>query len=134
VINLTGGGGAPTWQTPSGGGTQQKTYSPGQYSPNNPYAGLYSNPQADAWQNQQGPQMLPGTGGDVSLPSNGYGYGEPGGYRLDTAPATTDPGSMLGLLGFLGGGNFPSSAAAYANWYQQTYGKQAPAPAPKAYP
>jgi hypothetical protein len=133
VINLSGGSGPPTWQVPAGGGTQQKTYSPGEYSPNNPYAGLYSNPQADAWQRQQGPAMLPGTGGDVSLPSNGYGWGEPGGYRLDTAPSTTDPGSMIGLLGFLGGSNFPSSAAAYANWYQQTYGKQAPAPAPKAY-
>jgi hypothetical protein len=132
VINLTGGGGPPTWQTPPASGPNMQTKA---YSPNNPYAGMYRNPQADAWEQQQGgPQMLPGTGGDVSLPSNGYGAGTAAGYHLDTAPNTTDPGSMLGLLGFLGGGNFPSSAAAYANWYQQTYGKQAPAPAPKAYP
>jgi hypothetical protein len=131
VINLSGGGGPPTWQVPPTGGPSVSTKA---YSPNNPYGGMYRNPQADAWEQQQGgPQMLPGTGGDVSLPSNGYGAGTPAGYHLDTAPATTDPGSMLGLLGFLGGSNFPSSAAAYANWYQQTYGKQAPPPAPTSY-
>jgi hypothetical protein len=70
--------------------------------------------------------------------TNGYGYGTPGGYQLDTAPSTLDPGSMNALLGIMGGNingvGYPTSAANYANWYQQTYGTQAPGGAPRAYP
>jgi hypothetical protein len=141
-----------------------------QYSPDNPYGGLYANPQADAWQQQRAGGMPPppmpaqamgqGIGrapglppqaaqpaqqnmmrkalgtGDVPLPDNGYGHGTPGGYRLDTAPSTLDPGSMTALLGIMGGNvngtPWNRQAANYANWYTQTYGKQAPG-GPRAY-
>jgi hypothetical protein len=141
VINLTGGAGPPTWQVPYTGlfpetGTQVtkalQTQMPGGEADR--YAALSKILYPNAPPPQSPDIMRKALGaGDVPLPSNGYGYGTPGGYRLDTAPATTDPGSMLGLLGFLGGGNFPSSAAQYANWYAQTYGQQAPG-GPKAYP
>jgi hypothetical protein len=62
--------------------------------------------------------------------TNGYGYGTPGGYQLDTAPSTLDPGSMTGLLAMMGGNvngrNWQGQAADYENWYRNTYGKQAP--------
>jgi hypothetical protein len=119
------------------------------YSPNNPFGGLYSNPQADAWEQQQR------GGGDLNqalatpqaqdtlrkalstnINDSNYGAGTPGGYYLETAPSTLDPGSMNGLLGILGGNingvGYPTSAAQYANWYRNTYGTQAPG-GPTAY-
>jgi hypothetical protein len=130
------------------------------YSPNNPFAGMYTTPQGDAWEQQQrggaAPVAAPtpaapapaAPGTDVmrkalaaGVPNQGtnpgYGYGTPGGYQLDTAPSTLDPGSMNALLGIMGGNingvGYPTSAANYANWYQQTYGTQAPG-GPRAYP
>jgi len=128
------------------------------YSPNNPFAGMYTTPQGDAWEQQQRggvPAATPvpaapapaAPGTDVmrkalaaGVPNQGtnpgYGYGTPGGYQLDTAPSTLDPGSMTGLLSILGGNvngrNWQGQAADYATWYQNTYGKQAPN-APTAY-
>jgi hypothetical protein len=64
----------------------------------------------------------------------GYGYGTPGGYQFETAPSTLDPGSMMGLLGILGGTGWQGQAAKYANNYRTLYGNQAPNGAPKAYP
>jgi hypothetical protein len=64
---------------------------------------------------------------------NGYGYGTPGGYQLETAPSTLDPGSMMGLLGILGGSGWQGQAAKYANNYRNLYGQQAPG-GPRAYP
>jgi hypothetical protein len=125
------------------------------YSPNNPFAGMYTTPQGDAWEQQQrggAPAPVAPTpaapGTDVmrkalaaGVPNQGtnpgYGYGTSGGYQLDTAPSTLDPGSMNALLGIMGGNingvGYPTSAANYANWYQQTYGTQAPG-GPRAYP
>jgi hypothetical protein len=151
--------------TPSAAPPPQAAAAPtrAQYSPNNPFGGLYSNPQADAWEQQQrgggapaAAAPVPATpvpaapGTDVMRKAlaagsganqgttNGYGYGTPGGYQLDTAPSTLDPGSMNALLGIMGGNingvGYPTSAANYANWYQQTYGTQAPGGAPRAYP
>jgi hypothetical protein len=148
--------------TPSAAPPPQAPAAPSRpnYSPNNPFGGLYSNPQADAWEQQQRggaapppPAPVPATpapaapGTDVmrkalaaGVPNQGtnpgYGYGTPGGYQLDTAPSTLDPGSMTGLLSILGGNvngrNWQGQAADYATWYQNTYGKQAPN-APTAY-
>lgn len=56
----------------------------------------------------------------------------PGADKLETAPSTLDPGSMRGLLYFLGGSNPGPQSNDYASWYQQNYGQQAPN-APKAY-
>jgi hypothetical protein len=151
--------------TPSAAPPPQAAAAPtrAQYSPNNPFGGLYSNPQADAWEQQQRGGGAPAAAAPVpATPSpaapgtdvmrkalaagsganqgttNGYGYGTPGGYQLDTAPSTLDPGSMNALLGIMGGNingvGYPTSAANYANWYQQTYGTQAPGGAPRAYP
>jgi hypothetical protein len=159
------------YQIPGYGGGPPPPANRPQYSPDNPYGGLYANPQADAWQQQRAGGMPPGPppipaqamgqgigrapglppqaaqpaqqnmmrkalGADVPLPDNGYGHGTPGGYRLDTAPSTLDPGSMTGLLGILGGNvngtPWNRQAANYANWYTQTYGKQAPG-GPRAY-
>jgi hypothetical protein len=135
------GGGAPSAAPPPAAPSRPN------YSPNNPFGGLYSNPQADAWEQQQrggspAPAPTPAAPGtDVmrkalaaSVPNQGtnpgYGYGTPGGYQLDTAPSTLDPGSMTGLLSILGGNvngrNWQGQAADYATWYQNTYGKQAP--------
>jgi hypothetical protein len=130
------------------------------YSPNNPFGGMYATPQGDAWEQQQrggtpapvaptpaAPSpAAPGTdvmrkalaagSGANQGTTNGYGYGTPGGYQLDTAPSTLDPGSMTGLLSILGGNvngrNWQGQAADYATWYQNTYGKQAPG-GPTAY-
>jgi hypothetical protein len=147
------------------------------YSPNNPFGGIWSNPQADQWEQQQRgggaamplqdqpvqraavaqPAGLPPQAaapavqraavaagapqpdtmrknlGYSNINDPNYGYGTPGGYQLETTPNTTDPGSMLGLLGILGGNRWQHQAADYANWYRNTYGQQAPG-GPKAYP
>lgn len=54
----------------------------------------------------------------------------PGGDVWETAPNRTDPGSMSGLFGILGGG-LPAMQQ-YQNWYRQQYGNQAPG-GPTAY-
>lgn len=55
-----------------------------------------------------------------------------GNYYLETAPSTLDPGSMAGLQAWLGGSNspfgitVPQQQQGYTDWYNQTYGQQAP--------
>lgn len=56
----------------------------------------------------------------------------PAGYEFESTPSTLDPGSMNGLQAWMGGSNSPfgpnlgQQQQGYTNWYNQTYGQQAP--------
>ena len=77
----------------------------------------------DTWQ-----QGAPSMGGQTYGANKAY----PEGYQFESVPSTLDPGSMNVLQAWMGGSNSPfgpnlgAQQQGYTNWYNQTYGQQAP--------
>lgn len=86
--------------------------------------------QQNAMQSEMAPQNTTGQGmgGEMFTGQKAY----PEGYQFESVPSTLDPGSMAGLIGWMGGSNSPygptigQQTGAYNDFYRQTYGQQAP--------
>lgn len=103
-----------------------------------PFTAGWINPMLSQSNNAYGPQnaMQSGgapqqaqTGGAPSMGGQMFGGNKayPEGYQFESVPSTLDPGSMAGLMGWMGGSNSPygpgiqQQQQGYLNSYRQQY-------------